>query len=151
MKLSNEENLDLALMLYDEPENPVFNSAFFRSKDMDLSVESLQVLDDYLESVRGVSLSNKDIIKIVMRSGAYLGEVIKNNASIQLDWLDYEEAAKLSSYINDQKIALGIVHVLYSENSGFMFPLAKILKRLENGAEDNIISFAKVALTRNSR
>ena len=146
MKYNNEANEDLSVMLYDEPENPVPNSCFFKNKKMDLSIESLHELDNYLESVRSISLDGKEVIKIVLRSGSYIGEVIRSESASKINWLEYDEAVKISSYLQDEKKSLGCVHMLYSETEMFMFPMAKVLKRLENGAQDSVASFAKVAI-----
>ncbi len=147
MKYNNEANEDLSVMLYDEPENPVVNSCFFKDKKMDYSIESVQELDNYLESVRGTPLDGREIVKIVLRSGSYIGEVIRSKSACKINWLEYDEAIKISSYLQGEKKSLGCVHMLHSEIETFIFPMAKVLKRLENGEQDSVVSFVKVAIS----
>ena len=83
---------------------------------------------------------------MALRSGAYVGEVMRRNSSKDLHWLEFKEASKVSSSIKDMGMQLGTAAVLWTEPDIFYFPLAKILKFIENGTEDNTYSFAKVIL-----
>lgn len=144
--LNNEANADLSVMLFDNPDDPVRNYVFFESKPMDYSLESLQLLEDYLESLRVDLPENEELVKITLRAGSYIGEVIRKNSSIQYNWLEFKEAEKLNPQIKDMGFGLATAAVLWSVPDNFVFPLGKVLKRLENGSEDNVHSFAKVVI-----
>ena len=133
-------------MLFDGLDNPVRDHDFFEDKNMDFSLESLEVLEEYLESLRTKLPVNEELVKITLRAGSYIGEVIRRNSSIKYNWLEFEEAEKLNTQIKDIGFGLGTAAILWSEPDNFVFPLAKVMKRLENGAEDNVHFFAKVAI-----
>ena len=145
-KLNNEANQDLSLMLFDNPNDPVRDHGFFDKKRMDFSVESLNILDEYLESLRSELPENEELVKITLRAGSYIGEVVRKNSTINYNWLEFKEAEKLNPQIKGLGFGLGTAAVLWAEPDNFIFPLAKVLKRLENGSEDNVHFFAKVAI-----
>jgi hypothetical protein len=145
-KLNNEANQDLSVMLFENPNDPIRDHQFFTDKSMDFTIESLKVLDDYLESLRSDLPENEELVKITLRAGSYIGEVVRKNSNIRYNWLDYKEAEKLNSQIGSLGFGLGTAAILWSEPDNFIFPLAKVLKRLENGSEDNVQFFAKVAI-----
>jgi len=145
-KLNNETNEDLAKMLCDNPEDPVINSEYFKNKSMNYSIESLEHLDHYLEGLRAELPEDEVLIKVALRSGSYLGEVIRRQSNENYNWLKFSEAEKLNTYIKDIGYQLGTAMILWSEPENFFFPIAKVLKRLENGSEDSLVSFAKVSI-----
>ena len=100
-KFNNEANQVLSWMLLDNPDDPVKNHEFFDNKPMDFSLDSLKILDEYLESLHSDPPENRELLKVILRAGSYVGEVIRKNSSIQYNWLDFKEAEKLSSQIKD--------------------------------------------------
>ena len=145
-KLNNEANEDLSLMLFDNSDDPVRDQGFFDNKPMDFSVETLEILEEYLESLRSNLPEDDELVKITLRAGSYVGEVIRRNSPIKYNWLEFSEAEKINPQIKEMGFGLGTASILWTEPDDFVFPLAKILKRLENGAEDNVCFFAKVAI-----
>ncbi|MEZ5471642.1 MAG: hypothetical protein R3E90_07665 [Marinicella sp.] len=145
-KLNNQANQDLSIMLLDEPNNPVLNHEFFENKKMDFSLESLEILDEYLESLRANLPENEELVKITLRAGSYIGEVIRKNSETEYNWLDFKEATKVDSSLKRFGFSLGVAAILWSKPNSFVFPLAKVLKRLENGPEDSVHSLARVAI-----
>jgi hypothetical protein len=145
-KLNNEANQDLSLMLFDNPDDPVRGHNFFHNKSMDFTIESLEILDEYLESLRPELPENDELVKITLRAGSYIGEVVRKNSAIKYNWLEFKEAEKLNPQITGLGFGLGTTAILWAEPDNFVFPLAKVLKRLENGSEDNVHFFAKVAI-----
>lgn len=115
---------------------------------LDFSLESLKEVNKYLEQVR----SNKEIEsswnRVVLRAGAYVGEVIrKNDVKANWRWLDYESAKALEpEFFESLGMSLSSAAVLYSKEKGFTFPLAKVEKFLINGSEDDVYFFATVAI-----
>ena len=114
---------------------------------LDYSLKSLAHLDDYLEVLRDRELTEREAAVVVMRAGAYVGEVIRRAARRTYHWLDYEEAIKV-----DRRIAeiggksFSLVAVLWDGGKGFVFPLAKVVKFVQNGREDSTEFFAKAII-----
>jgi hypothetical protein len=144
-KYNNEAGEDLSLMLTNYPEDPVLNESFFSDLNMDFSIESLIHVDSYLESLRDDLPEDDELIKITMRCGSYVGEVIRKNSSDSYNWVEHKQAEKINEQIKSWGFGLATASVLWSEPDKFIFPLAKILKRLENGSEDSVHFFAQVA------
>ncbi len=134
------------MMLFDNPEDPVREHDFFDDKCMDFSMESLEFLDKYLELLRLNLPEDEELVKITLRAGSYIGEVIRKNSTIDYNWLEFSEAERISPQIEGIGFGLGTAAILWSKPDSFLFPLAKVLKRLENGSEDNVHFFAKVAI-----
>ena len=72
-------------------DDPTPGSELLDTARLDFSIESLGFVDDYLEQMRSRQLEEggEDYCKLVLRCGAYVGEVILRNASGKTyHWLD---------------------------------------------------------------
>jgi len=85
----------------------------------------------------------------VLRAGAYVGEVIrKNDKKVQWQWIDYEGGKQVEPKLFESfGRTVATAAVLYDGNKGFVFPLAKVEKYLNNGAEDDVHLFARVIIS----
>jgi len=108
---------------------------------LDYSVESLALVDGYLESIRTTPMSDVERFKVCLRSGAYVGQVIRRLRP-EVVWLNAEELQAVSS----DAAALGEPVSTYSPTIGIWFPVAKVRKYLANGPEDSTVFFARVIL-----
>ena len=130
-------------------DDPTPGSELLDASRLDFSVESLGFVDDYLEQMRQRQLveGDEDYGKLVLRCGAYVGEVILRNANRQTyHWLDYKGALKINKSIADFGESLGSAAVLWDSATGLTFPLAKVQKFLDTGREDSVQFFAKVMI-----
>jgi len=151
-KVQDEALGEVALM-FKSPEmmtdDPTPGIELLDTTRLDFSIESLGPVDDYLDAMRLQTLDDDAAFKLVLRCGAYVGEVILRNATAKgkmCHWLDYKEALKVNKDIMDFGESLGTVAILWDGNSGLSFPLGKVLKFLENGREDSVQFFAKAML-----
>src|SRR5262249_16132962 len=133
-------------------DDETFGREHLDQRKLDFSVESLKHINDYLEVIRkdkDVENQGKTRAIVVLRAGAYVGEVIrKNDKKVQWRWVDYEGAKQVEPKMFEsfgKRIATAAV--LYDGNKGFVFPLAKVEKYLNNGAEDNVYLFATVIMS----
>jgi hypothetical protein len=142
-------------MFYED--RATFGRQHLDRRRLDFSVESLKHVNDYLEAIRKdyLEANRKDKnaetqwIKVVLRAGAYVGEVIrKNDTKVQWRWIDYEGAKQVEpKLVESLGKTVATVAVLYDGNKGFVFPLAKVEKYLNNGAEDDVQLFARVIIS----
>lgn len=153
MKINSEndkiKNIGL-LIVHDHADNPLSKS--INVNKLDFSLSSLKEIDKYLEKVRKKRLDDEEIKKIILRCGAYLGEVIRKIAPRRFVWISYETAYKVDKSI----AALGrdlLTHtVIYDrQEKRFWFPLNKVYKYLKCGKGDNLWSFAVVCLGRKNK
>jgi len=129
------------------PADPTPGAAALDVSKLDFSVASLAHVDDYLDAMRSRRLSEKDKAVVVLRCGAYVGEVIRRSSG-DVHWLDYDEAVRLDSRIATfGGQSLGLMAILWRGGQRFSFPLGKVLKFLENGREDSVELFARAMLT----
>jgi len=138
---------DLAYLFFEDRET--FGREHLDPRRLDFSVESLRHVNEYLEGIRKDQDVEKQWTVVVLRAGAYVGEVIRrNDKKVQWRWIDYEGAKQVEPKLFEsfgRRVATAAV--LYDGNKGFVFPLAKVEKYLNNGAEDNVYFFAKVIMS----
>lgn len=146
-RFANEEFASLAFLLIRDDANPTWKRELLDEKQLDYSLESLRHLDTYLEAVHGERpQSEEELNRVVMRCGAYVGEVIRKHSSVKLDWAAFKEAAKFSSYVNDAGYSAGTAGILWSDATTMCFPISKVGKLVENHSEDSVFGFARVIL-----
>ena len=90
--------------------------------------------------------------RIVLRCGAYVGEVMKRNSGTrEFHWLDYDAAKTIgNNSLNSLPKVIGTDYVLYEINTGLIcFPLAKVEKYLENGRQEDVKYFVIALLSNN--
>jgi len=86
-------------------------------------------VNDYLDAIRkdkDVETQGVSRARVVLRAGAYVGEVIrKNDNKVQWRWIDHKGARQVNPKLFE---SLGkttaTAAVLYDGNKGFVFPLA---------------------------
>ena len=118
---------------------------------LDFTIESLAFVDDYLDQMRRQQLEDEAYGKLVLRCGAYVGEVVLRNAKDKTyHWLDYKGALRINKSIADFGESLGSAAVLWDGATGLTFPLGKVMKFLDNGREDSVQFFAKVMIERSA-
>lgn len=143
---------ELALMLTQDTDRPVPRRELLRPESMDFSMASLKHLDAYLEVVRHDRLTQENLTILVLRSGAYAGEVIRRHCRrVRYHWLDYQQAEKRSALVRDRGMCLPLVAVLWASNDDMCFPLAKVCKFLENGEQDSLYGLASVIAAKQSQ
>jgi len=147
----NEEVRCIGLLITQEDSEMPFYK-FIDYAELDFSLESLNHLDDYLDRVRKnkKKLNNNQLMKVIIRCGTYLGDVIRKTNPKKFKWINYTQAYRISNK-NGKKFLdylgkdLTNSFILY-DSKNFNFPLAKPLKFLENGREDSLIGFAMLCL-----
>ena len=106
-------------------------------------------MDEFLDHMRQRQLEegSDDYFKLVLRCGAYIGEVIRRNSNGKTyHWVDYKSAVRINKSIANFGKNVGTIANLWDSDTGLIFPLAKIQKYLDNGREDSVHFFAKAIL-----
>jgi hypothetical protein len=140
---------------------PEFCAAFLRESDfeagglayparidvngLDYSLESLHLVDRYLELVRQgrANLPQQTYTNTVLAAGCYLGETIRRNAPRKYTWTNYADYfphhPKLMAMVSE---GLGSSAVLVSDSGAMTMPINKIIRFLEEGPENNTHFYA---------
>jgi len=145
-RFADREFEDLSAMLLEDDSPPTYRRELLLGKPLDYSVESLRVIDAYLDHLHQAQPAAEDLWRVVLRTGAYVGEVIRRGSRDTYHWVTHEEAAKHSALIADWEQSVATAGILWNGPETMSFPLAKVCKYLENGSEDSVYFFAKVTL-----
>ena len=137
---------DLSLMLTQDKGNPTFRRDLLDESKLDFSMESLRHIDSYLEILYKNPPEGHDMARVVLRCGAYVGEVMRKQIPKLFHWVTHDEAAKHSKMVAGFERSISTAGILWKSNESMSFPLGKVCKYLENGSEDSLYFFAKVLL-----
>jgi hypothetical protein len=139
---------ELSATFFTDSQDPTFGLEHLKAERLDYSIESLAEINSYLEVIRSDPNVKEVWNKVVLRCGAYVGEVIRRNSNHrEYHWIDYKNALKVDEATFEKfGYVIGTAAVLYSEGPSFCFPLAKVEKYLLNGPEDDVQFFAESIL-----
>lgn len=149
---TNLIGLGISSFLLDDTdvEIPIPFKQYLKQDKLDYSLESLKIVDDYLEQVRKRKneLKEQESDKVILRCGAYCGEVMRRlPAGKNYQWITEEEAIKKDWSIQNFAQPVLTTYILYSsERKSFTFPMAKAQKYLEFGKSDSLYFYAKAML-----
>ena len=145
---ADREYADLSLMLTQDNQNITYRRDVLEPVQLDFSLNSLRHIDAYLEQLMITPPEGHDFLRVVLRIGAYVGEVMKRQRPGKYHWITYDEAAKHSDFVRGLEHSIASAAMLWYDNGSVLFPLGKVCKYLENGSEDSVYFFAKVLLER---
>jgi len=142
--LKNKEFEQLAGMLAeDEIMCEMYKSSKLPFDQLDYSLDSLKSINLYLDAVRSEMPDDEHVGRVIIRVGAYLGEVIRRNIQKELHWLGFDEAKNISTFLQDQSFNIAYAGVLWlPTKQSFTVPLGKVQKYILNGSEDCTHQFA---------
>lgn len=137
---------DIAHFLIDDKESgfPLPMRDYLDAVKLDYSLESIKEVDSYLEHVYKDKdkLTDEQLLKIVLRCGGYVGEVIKRQSAKKFRWIKYDEAVDIDQTVKNIERSSLTLFILYSEPRNFSFPIAKAAKYIQNDSEDSLYYFA---------
>ena len=133
-------------------EGTLLRKDFLPIAQMDYSIESLKLLNKYLEAVHleNGSDERQDYVNTVLAAGCYLGEVIRKHATRKYRWINYDEFiktvdAKTLEFIKqayDFTDSLGTCALLIDDSGGWTMPINKVGRFIEEGPENDVYFYA---------
>lgn len=114
---------------------------------LDYSIGSLKGVDDYLKYLHEnrPDQMGREWAKAILWGGAYVGEVIRRNASREYNWVDFDEFIReypdTTRLLGDRK-ELGICALLTAGGGGFTLPINKMIRFIHDGPEDSVWFYA---------
>ena len=106
--------------------------------ELDYSVASIKLVDDFLQSVRDEGLKVNDFAETIFAAGCYVGQVMVVNAGGT--WVNASEP-------EFKDIFDGLPFVLRLGNGWVANILDKAYKRFYNGPEDDLVLFYEVLVS----
>jgi hypothetical protein len=120
---------------------------------LNYSMESLKEVDNYLGYAHEQfpQQMTRQWFRSILRTGAYVGEVIRRNAIRTFDWVDFDlfvqEFPRTRQLLGDQK-TLGCCALLTVGSGQFTLPINKVIKFIHNGNEDSVWFYASAEAQR---
>jgi hypothetical protein len=129
---ADEEFAGLSVLFGQDLRDPAYQDENLGPRKLDFSLESLKHVDVYLETLHtNPPLDDNETVQIVLRCGAYVGEVIRKNSPCEWHWVTFEEAVRLSHFAKQLGRSLATAGILWRDPNNMCFPLGKICKFLE--------------------
>lgn len=133
-------------------EHPVPFKDKLDSSALNYSIESLRSVDEYLQHVRShlKKLSDEEHTKVILRCGAYCGEVLKKELAKRNEkaqWLMYKNALNYVPSIKnfgESTVTFYVLHQPVKET--IWFPMAKVEKFLQAGMSESLYMYAERSL-----
>lgn len=120
---------------------------YLQDEKLDYSIESLHIVDKYLDEVRKrkKTLNNKELSSIILRCGAYTGEVMKKNSKRKFTWMFYDDLVNQHKTLKDfEKSILTNFVLTYNDGRSMTFPMSKVEKYLSFGKQESLHFYAEV-------
>jgi tetratricopeptide (TPR) repeat protein len=147
MNFQNEKLISIVELFLAKPEEETLGQAMIDRKLYDFSLESLEHLEQLLTNVQNEVASESERAGLILRCGAYTGEVIRRNSKTDgYNWVDYDDAVQINSSLIKIERSLGTFFSLYNAPETFWFPIARIEKFLNEGSEYGLLGFAEIAI-----
>ena len=137
---------DLSAMLWGNRNHPTYWQDLLPPERMDYTLDSLLYFDRYLARVHDKPPGPEDFVRLALRGGAYLGEVIRRTASRRIHWLGFSQAAEVSERIRAQGLTLAATGVLWSPDDDLCFPIGKVERALRQGPGESLHRFAVLVI-----
>lgn len=129
-----------------EDARPICFPEQLRREELDLTLQSLKHVDDYLLYLHNhkSKLLEAEWHSTVLYGGAYVGEVIRNETDNYFSWIDYndymQEHPELKSMIPERTTPTSAF--LVDDGDRMSMPLNKIARFIDEGEENSVQFFA---------
>ena len=123
----------------------IFGALYLDRKKLDYGCDSLRHVDSFLAQVRQSHGMEEAWADVVLRVGAYVGEVIRRNSTHHAwYWIDFDSAKALDpTACADLGGDVGVSAILFSGSREFALPLLQVDRRLRRTCENDLLSFAE--------
>jgi len=117
--------------------------ASLRRDLLDYSLSSLAAVDAYLAIVHAQPGTDRQMLIVALRCGAYVGEVMRRNTGTGMQWRTFDRAAAISPLVKDLGKQPSTLGVLIHDTGGISFPLGKVIKFLTLGPHESVRVFVE--------
>jgi hypothetical protein len=156
VKLKKADLRGTAKLMYQDVSEDSWDKENLTSRNLDFSIESVRFIDIYTQRLMntelGIELLNKHFDILVVRIGAYIGEVIKNNIREDFNWYDSDSVQAYSPNLNEVHSITEEQSVLYSKKwDKVILPLNVVSQLLKgNCPYRNLLTYVEETIKQNS-
>lgn len=146
----------IATLMYRDVSEDVWDKENLTKRNLDFSIESIRFIDLYVKRLmhteKGTELLNKHFDNFVVRIGAYIGEVIKNNIKQDFFWYEFDSVYVYSSILDEIDRSEEPYSLLYSKKEDIVIlPLLETAHFLEgNSRYLNFLTYVEEMIMKNS-
>ena len=135
-KLRKDDLKGIAKLMYQDVSDDSWDQVNLTKRNLDFTIESVRYIDMYTKRLMnmemGTELLNKHFDNFVVRIGAYIGEVIKNNIKQDFYWYEFDSVYNYSSKLDGVYNNIETQSVLYSRKRDIvilpLFVVSQFLK-----------------------
>jgi len=110
---------------------------------LDYSLNSLAAVDAYLAIIHAQPGTDRQMLIVALRCGAYVGEVMRRNSGAAMQWRTFDRAAAISPLVKDLGKQPSTLGVLIHQTGSISFPLGKVVKFLTLGPHESVRVFVE--------
>lgn len=156
-KLIKDDLKGRAKLMYQDVSNDSWDQENLTKRNLDFTIESIRYIDKYahrlMNSEIGHELLTKHFDNFVVRIGAYIGEVIRNNLKQDFYWYEFGSIYNHSSKLDGVYSSIQTQQsVLYSKNRDtVLLPLNEVSQFLEGKSTyPNFLTYVEETMKQNS-
>ncbi len=118
-KLIKDDLKGIAKLMYQDVSEDAWDKENLTKRNLDFSIESVRYIDMYTKRLMnteiGSRLLNEHFDNFVVRIGAYIGEVIKNNIRQDFYLYEFDSVSNYSSQLDGVSKSIETQSLLYSK------------------------------------
>jgi hypothetical protein len=155
-KLKKDDLKGIAKLMYQDVLDDSWDKENLTKRNLDFTIESVRYIDIYTNRLMntefGTELLNKHFDNLVVRIGAYIGEVIKNNINQDFYWYESDSVHNYSPNLNGMYNNTQTQSVLYSKKRDkVILPLNIVSQFLKgNSPYSNFLTYVEETIKQNS-
>ncbi|CEG29440.1 hypothetical protein [Bacillus sp. B-jedd] len=155
-KLIKDNLKGMATLMYRDVSEDTWDKENLTKRNLDFSIESIRIIDMYVKRLmnteKGIELLNNHFDNFVVRIGAYIGEVIKNNINQDIYWYEFDSVYVYSSALEEIHGSEKPYSLLYSKKRDIVIlPLLETKHLLEgNSRYSNFLTYVEEMIKKNS-
>ena len=155
-KLKKDDLKGIAKLMYEDVSDDSWDKENLTKRNLDFTIESVRYIDMYTKRLMntefGIELLNKHFDNFVVRIGAYIGEVIKNDIKQDFYWYESDSVHNYSPNLDGVFPNTKTQSVLYSKKRDILIlPLNVVSQLLKgNSPYSNFLTFVEETIKQNS-
>lgn len=154
-KLVRDHLKGMAKLMYQDVSEDAWDQENLTKRNLDFTIESMRFIDVYakklMETEIGKELLHKHFGNFVVRIGAYIGEVIRNEVEQDFHWYELDSVYQYSPSLKQLSRQQASYSLLYSKKRDTaIFPLDEAEHFLKgNSVYPNLLSYAETMVKKN--
>ncbi|USK35926.1 hypothetical protein LIT25_11895 [Bacillus sp. F19] len=142
----------LAELMYQDVSEDKWDQTNLTREKLNYSNESLYLVNEYVNRLKGTDLLNKNVNTFSIRIGAYIGEVIRKNINDDYHWYEYTTVEHLIPKAHNFNDYIKTQQVIYSKkNNRMIVPMYEVYNYfLGNFEYKDLYSYVTEMIEQNS-